>query len=256
MALKEKLQQYYDDKRAADQGVREDRARRVEVAGQIVQRLQIERKLREVKDEIWEEGKIVCLTGVSYEQGGFEWDSELRDSAKFCLSASWPLYKKAWNEHGSYDSVTHYPATVVNRTIRLSVQVGAFVERERHWPKVKQKPWDGRSIGVEVFTDDSTSGRRYDPLRMILNSEEFIQKSGHERMDGFLIEACVRISSRYPLSILRLADRQEIIDRVLSDDLKQKEIPANFGYQFPPEPKPVVSPPTKPPKKRRGIFGF
>ncbi len=248
MSLKDRLQQHRGDEQTKrediERRIRDEWDRRFVATRRIVNGLQIEDKLREVRDEIWGEGEIVHTE-----------DSQT-SRVFFVLSASWPVYKKAERRQVNMPynemDLVYFPATVENETSKMRVEVEAFMDDKGNWNNISV--WDYRSVSVNVFTDDSIYSEP--TMRMVLNSDEPIKKTDQERIDDLLVEACDRISSQYPLSIRRLADRQEIIDRVLSGDLERSEIPADFGYQFPPKPRPVVLPPAKTPSKIKKWLGF
>lgn len=249
MSLKNRLEQYYKgelrEKDALERRTSQERSERFEATRRTVEDLRVGMKLKEVRDDIWEEGEIKHkedrrLTGISFE-----------------LRTGWPVYEEARSRQEStgYNEtvLVSYPATTNIALTGIKIKAGVVLASGE---------WDGKSVSINIVANDNYLSAlaanlgifvddiyRFSPDGMVVDSRTLIAKSDLDKFDQLLIEACAGISSQYPLSVRRSKDRQEIIDRVLSGDLKRSEVPADFGYQFPPEPRAQNSRSTK--RRRR-----
>lgn len=236
MSWKERFQKHIDQEQKREAGIheaiREEWARRFVATMIVVEGLRVEDKLNEIKDELWGIGQVRRVNDPN------------TATVRFELSASWPTYRKAFSGRriGAYNEWedVYEPATVEFPKKVIYIDAMALTS--------KSCKWDEKSVIVGIKNSDSHG------MSLTLNAREPITAEELEKTNSLLTQACADISNQYPLTVLIQKDRQVIIEKVLLGELKRSAVPANFGYQFPPEDRKAIE--LKEPKKRKGLFGW
>lgn len=205
--------------------------------------MHIEEKLTEIRDQVWEVGEVTTLSNTD-------------PIINISLSATWPSYKGSYMWNGGDDRELIRP-TVENVVLSINVEIAPeFVKGKSG---VMESPIEGN---VKISVNPRKYSRKEEDengMSMVVNANETIDSDKLEILDQILIKAIMEVCSEYPLTLSIQRDRQLIIDMVLSgnsdDKLDRKRVPANFGYNFPPE-QPQQTPTHIEPPKKRGFLGF
>jgi hypothetical protein len=170
------------------------------------------------------------------------------------VSTSWPKFIEKDYRYEQDDDGGHYPVEIPagvgqdKRELGIKIQPYKIPLKGQYYSDPNE-PWDKRGVRVG-FLSTNFEANRYDFMVDVI---EPLGDEEREKFDEAVNVFCANISKDYPLVLVRKAAREEIIQKVLSGDLKRMVVPKDFGYNFPPEPPEVV---VSAPRKKKGLFGF
>ena len=227
---------------------------RIEAVWRVVRGLDVLTQLKEVRDSIWEEGTITSKDPDKFYPGAY------------LLSTSWakfaPEHEEVSYGYDQMELTTKKPAYVTTERVVLSIEAQVSIkpdvkgywtgwEPDRVWHEGIKSEWDGKSIYVMV---SGTGVKESEASLIIYDSSIPINQSQKEAFEESINKVLAAINSEYPYPLAKAREvaRNEIIAKVLSGKLSRNALPADFGYNFPPEA--VKIQPVDEVKKRKGLF--
>jgi hypothetical protein len=209
MSRKEQIEQYRRALIPRDQKIVDEELRKkLEPYKALLSMLGAKESLQEIRDDIWETGEIVEV-------------ENLKDSSiALVLQRQWPAFYPFVPDHaeGGDDNhdPTYYPA------------IPARVEPREVYIKISAQPYSTLEAIVRV------DASRFFGTQMHTFLSGSIRSSTISQIDEALTKACMETSNGDPIAVLIERDRQTIINKVLSGELKRSSVPQDFAHNFPP----------------------
>lgn len=180
-------------------------------------------QLKEVRDNIWEEG---TLTNSGTNSIGL---------FNLLLSTSFIEYYPPHTIHKSnYDDSwsEEAPSCVYDKSVVMVISTGIHENYQTH---THSMVWDGKSVDVSF---EALCGKLREESSVykgsfIVDSTQSITPELKDQFGVELNKVLFRLNKEsisFPISVTRSQARQDIINRVLSGELKRSALPGDFDY--------------------------